>query len=430
MRTPARGSSPAHTLVGRRGATVCLLLAMTLLAACQQASQATAKHGTPTATATTAGHGSTPFPGATASVTTQAPPANSPFVCANPAGSSLTYAFVNADRQIYMVTGCSQPIQLTHIQRPDTYSLPLPVAWSPSHRYLAFAPDLQQDACTRIVDTTTDATVSTRFGCYNGDPSTSGDLRTFIGWLDDNTFLGRIDLADPNAPNPVRIVRVDSHSQAETTVAAYAWMSNPQLRGNALFFGGRVNPNDTTAYLYRLSLADGGATKLVSLGLSGNGGCQVGPGPCSWTAWWDVSADGAHVVYHNPGADSFPSDVHSPADTPVYYANVDGSGATRVLAGQWSNLIAPQFDPSGMWIYATVPGSNNNADIIYQSLGGSLQRIASAYTFAWRPDGQAIVNVVPSYQGNLSYSQVTLLTLATQARTPLAANTYFYLWAS
>jgi hypothetical protein len=360
----------------------------------------------------------------------QPTPANSPFVCANAPGSTLTYAFVNADQQIYMVNGCSAPAQLTHIQRPDTYSSPSPVAFSPSHRYLAIHPNLQQDPCLKVLDTQSGATLGTQFDCYNGNPSASGDMRTFIGWLDDNTFLGRIDVGAAGVANPVRIVKVDIHSQTETGIASFTWMSDQRLRGAALFFGGRVNANDTNAFLYRLSLADGSVTKLVSLGLSGQGGCQVDYGPCSWTAEWDVSPDGAHVLYHNPGADSFPSDTHSPTDTPVYYANVDGSGAVKVLSGQWQYLIAPQFDPTGSWAFATVPGARTTADIIYQAAaGGSLQRLPNQYLFTWRPDGQALVNVQPTYNGNVPNSTVTLITLNPQGQRPLAPNTYNYVWA-
>lgn len=411
---------------GRRIAASLALLSILLLAACGQTGRVTV---TRTPTPTRAVHTFTPTPSATASGSPIPTVANSPFVCANPAGSSLTYAFVNADRQIYMVAGCSSPVLLTHLQFTDTYTLPNPVAWSPSHRYLAFHPNEQQDYCLKIVDTSTGAIVSTRYDCYNGDPSATGDSRTFIGWLDDNTFLGRVDSGVAYDPYPVRIVRVDSHSQAETTVASYTWMSQQKLRGNYLFYGGRVNPNDTNAFLYRLSLADGTSVKLVGLGLSGSGNCQMSIAPCSWTAPWDVSPDGAHILYHNPGASSQPSDTSTPTDTPVYYANVDGSGAIRVLSGQWGNLIAPQFDPTGVLATAFVPSANQQVDMIFQSAtGGALQRVANSVYFEWRSDGQAAVIVTMTFN-NQTASTATLLTMNTLARTPLATNTYNYLWA-
>lgn len=419
-----------NTSLARRLAAVLLLVTLALLAGCSQGGHVTAKKVAPTVTATSAARGITATQTAVAA-TPQPTPPNSPFVCANPAGSSLTYAFVNADRQIYMVNGCSTPVQLTHLA-VDTGSpaSPTPAAWSPSHRYLAYYPGLQTDPCLKIVDTSSGATLATRFNCSNGEPTGSGDVRTFIDWLDDNTMLGRIDLSAAGAQNPVVIVKVDIRSQAETPVGSFTWMSDPKLRGNALFFAGRVNPNDVNAFLYRLSLANGSVTKLAPLGLSGFGGCQVDFGPCSWTAPWDVSPDGAHLVYHNPGASSLPSDTSASADTPVYYANLDGSGATRALAGQWQYLIAPEFDPTGSWIFATTPGSRSTTDIVYQpTAGGGLQRINNVYLFSWRTDGQALVNVTIGYNGNVPTSTVAMINPGAGTSTPLAPNTFFYLWA-
>jgi hypothetical protein len=310
----------------------------------------------------------------------------------------------------------------------------MPIAWSPSHRYLAVQPNLQQDYCLKIFDTNTGDVLATKYGCFSGDPSQSGDLRTFVGWLDDDTFLGRVDIDSATVSDPVRIVRVNIHTQAETPVKSYAWMSDPKLRGSYLFFGGRINPNDTTAYLYRLSLADGSETRLVSLGLSGYGGCQVGIGPCSWTAPWDVSPDGTRVLYHNPGADILPSDTQGPHDTPIYYASVDGSGAVRVLTGLGAQgLLGPAFDLTGT--YATAFASNSNPaanpDFVYQALPrGAIARVVNMYYAYWRSDGQAVVDVKISYSGNTPLATATLHLLAGRTDVPLAANTYFYLWAN
>lgn len=432
MRSRVCASSAMNTALARRGAIALALASVLLLAACGNSGTVTAKETAPTATVTSAARGGPATETAITSATAAASLTNSPFICANPAGSSLTYAFVNADRQIYAVTGCSAPVQLTHLQRPDTYSQPIPIAWSPSHRYLAIHPNLQQDYCLTIVDTQTGAMLPTRFDCFNGPDGASGDLRTFIGWLDDNTFLGRVDLDTSDIPDPARIVRVDIHSQTETLVKSFAWMASPELRAGFLFFAGRVNPNDTNAYLYRLSLADGSQTRFVGLGLSGSGGCQVVPGPCSWTAPWDVSPDGTHILYHNPGADSLPSDTHSPGATPVYYARLDGSGAVQVLVGQaGSVLIGAVFDPTSSLVTAYVPGSNHTTDFIYQPLPqGAVQRQVGSFFVVWRPDGQAVVDIVTIYSGDVTLSTPTLLTLSSQTRTPLARNTYYYLWAS
>ncbi len=423
-----RGRHPASLLAA------CLVLAaLVTLSACGRTSTSTGSGtvpGTPGAhTKSTATAGITPSP----TVSSAARPANSPFVCANPAGSSLTYAFVNADAQVYAVTGCSTPVQLSHFQRTDVLSLPIPRAWSPSRRYLAVLPNLQQDYCLKIFDTSTGAVLATKYECFSGDPSQSGDQRTFVGWIDDDTFLGRIDLDSSTEPLPVRLVRVNIHTQAETPVKSYAWMADPKLRGQSLFFAGRVNASDTNAYLYRLSLADGSETRLVPLGLSGFGGCQVGNGPCSWTAPWDVSPDGTHILYHNPGADSLPSDTHGVPDTPVYYAHVDGSAAVQVLAGLGSQgLLSPAFDPTGTRVTAQVGNASlNSSDIVYQPVaGGAIERVTNVTYWFWRGDGQAVVDVSIGYSGDLPLSTARLHVLASHSTQPLAANTFFYLWAN
>ncbi len=423
-------SAPKATVVQRRAARLAVLALLLLLAACGQARAIAGKKTT--ATVTSATRGRTPAPGSTASVTMPPTPANSPFVCANPAGSALTYAFVNADRQIYMVSGCSAPVQLTHLQFTDTYTMPNPIAWSPSRRYLAIHPNTQQDYCLQIIDTSTGATLTTQYDCYNGDPTQNGDVRGFVGWIDDNTFLGRIDSGTINAPTPVTLARVDIHTRAETPIASFAWMSDQRLRAGSVFFGGRVNPSDTVAYLFRLSLADGSQTRLVNLGLSGNGGCQAGPGPCSWTAPWDVSPDGAHILFHNPGADSLPSDTHMVPNTPIYYANADGSGAVAALTGVTAQgMTDAVFDPTGTRATAYVSSNSSSTDFVYQSLPqGALQRLSGSYNSVWRADGQALVDVRSTYSGDLTLSTATLVDLATGQTTPLPANTTQYLWAS
>jgi hypothetical protein len=67
--------------------------------------------------------------------------------------------------------------------------------------------------------------VNTKFDCNIGNPSMNGDQRAFVGWLDDTTFLGRVDInAFTLPPDLVRIVRVDIHSQTEEMYPGFhAW---------------------------------------------------------------------------------------------------------------------------------------------------------------------------------------------------------------
>lgn len=357
-------------------------------------------------------------------------PTNATFVCANPAGSALTYAFVNADRQIYAVTGCQPPVQLTHLRYPTGIGAPLPLAWSPSHRFLAYDPNLPDDQCIRIADVTTGTTIATQHGCLSTPDNPGTELHTFVAWIDDASYLERIDMLN-GVPDPARLVRVDAHSGAETTIKSYAWMSDVRVRAGYAFFGSRIKPDDTTAYLYRLSLADGGETRLVSLGLSGFGGCQVGVGPCSWTAPWDVSPDGTHILYHNPGADALPSDTGGPHDTPVYYANLDGSSAVSIFASaQEVFMTTPTFDPTGAFAAEVVPSGAGVALAIVRAGGGALRTVDLASgQYVWRADGGALILISFTFSGDTELSTVSLYDLGTGQSTPLADNTEQYLWA-
>ena len=86
-----------------------------------------------------------------------------------------------------------------------------------------------------------------------------------------------------------------------------------------------ISPTETTetheGWLHRVSLATGVDTRIVRLGATGNGGCQVGSNPCNWTGPWDVSPDGSHILYYSPGPTIAPSDTcQDEAETPLFYA--------------------------------------------------------------------------------------------------------------
>src|SRR5262249_3130825 len=122
--------------------------------------------------------------------------------------------------------------------------------------------------------------------------------------------------------------------------------------GRYLFYGGYQSKTEGQAYLHRIDLTTGTDTRLVPLGIHGNGGCPVTP-ICGWTAPWDVTGDGSHILYHNPGPTSFPSDVTSPKDTPIIYAKVDGSAATKPFGSQLAlSLTGPVFSPDGAYAAA------------------------------------------------------------------------------
>jgi hypothetical protein len=195
--------------------------------------------------------------------------------------------------------------------------------------------------------------------------------------------------------------------------------------GRYLFYAAYTG---STAYLHRFDLTTGTDATLVSLGLYGYGGCQ-GTNVCGWTAPWDVSSDGSHILYHNPGAASTPSDINTPKDTPVLYANPDGSGASTPFGTQLAaGLVTPVFSPNGGLAITTGPtytGTDplsGNPQMKLVAFGNPSTLVAGSFG-AWRGDNQALV--VFGSQGNSE-----LYDIATGTIMPLEANSNYYLWGN
>lgn len=390
----------------------------------------------------------TPQPSATSEPTATPQPTGTTtpqpgsFVCANSPGSGMTYAYMRADGLVYAVTGCAAPRQLTSARA-------VPVAWSPSNRYLAVS--LQNGACApsscaaspvEVLDLQTGTTISTRYATdFGSEPKTGSTGRIFFGWLDDTTYLGAITTlvngpANVEAPGTSTLVRVDLRSGHETTIGTIpGWVvfgtdwPEPGVKvvanGHSLFYAAYEG---TTASLHRFDLTAGTDTKLVSLGLYGYGGCQ-GSIVCGWTAPWDVSPDGRHILYHHPGAASLPSDINIPKDTPVFYANPDGSGASIPFGTQLAaSLVTPVFSPSGglavttgSTYASTVPFSGAPPQIKLVTFGGGSATVLTGALGSWRGDNQALVIFG-------AQSSPALYDLATGTTLPLEANSDSYLW--
>jgi hypothetical protein len=375
-------------------------------------------------------------PTVTAQPTGTTSPQPSAFVCANPAGSSMTYTYMRGDGNLYVVTGCSAP---RRIGTNSTWA----VAWSPSNRYLAVSlQGYPGPSKIGVIDMQTGAMISTRYTVdFGSTPNVGSTGRIFFGWLDDHTFLGAIaPLVNDGAiytgePAASTLVRVDLLTGTETTVGTIpGWvMFGPGLEpgvritanGRYLFYAAYTG---SSASLHRFDLTTGTDTTLVPLGLYGNGGCQ-GTTVCGWTSPWDVSSDGTHILYHNPGASSTPSDINTPKDTPVLYANPDGSGANMPFGTQpAAGLVTPVFSPSGglaVTTGSTYTGTDpigNDPQMKLVAFGNPATIVAGSFV-AWRGDNQALI-IFSSQGGPLLYD------LASGSTTPLEANSNYYVWAN
>jgi Tol biopolymer transport system component len=322
----------------------------------------------------------------------------------------------------------------------------MPIAWSPSNRYLAVT--LQQDfpnaSRVQVIDTQTGAILQTGFTSDFGstpNPGTIGHI--FFGWLDDNTFLGAIAplvIGPENieAPGASKLVRVDLNTGKQTAIGSIpGWVvfrgsfaqEGASLRiaanGHYLFYAA-YSAKGSTAYLHRYDLVARTDTRLVSLGLYANGGCQ-GTTVCGWTAGWDATPNGAHVVYHKPGPTISPSDTTNPTDTPLYDANADGSSATRLFGSALgSELSVPLFSPDGRYVAATSSSFTASGSYAPQTwvtqLGGGYHTVNDGFQ-TWCGDSQAMV-MSSSEGGPLLYM------LADGTTRPLEANSYSYVWGN
>jgi Putative zinc-finger len=349
-----------------------------------------------------------------------------PFVCANAPGSQSMYAFLDHDRQIYRVTGCANPVRLTNY---DEKSYARPLAFSPTNRWLMVSVDqniseTSYPECQVLINPVNGAAVATPF-CSDGGNDTWTEWPAFIAWLDDNTFLESVTHKD----NTVSVVRVNATTFARSPVATMTYVANfgsvaspvgIKFAGGALYYGGYASQSEGGGWLHRVSLATGADTRIVRLGAASNGGCQVGTNPCTWTGPWDVSPDGGHILYYNPGPTVAPSDTcQDEPETPLFYARSDGSSPVRLFADQplGRTFPAPLFSPDGKrvaWMVNVGPICTAARHGVIQSVsGGVVTALPASYGVAsWRNDGTAAVVMTPT-------GGAALYTLATGTLTRL-----------
>lgn len=381
---------------------------------------------------------STPTLPAGATVTASIAPAqtNAAFVCANAASSTSTYVFVNADHQLYRVTGCAAPVQLTHL---DANTAITPLAFSPSGQRLlvSIGPAQQADkggapACQQLMNPQTGALTKTHY-CEDMSLSPAYPIDRLIAWVDDSTFL-EAEYAD-NA-GPVKVLRVNASTLTSSMVTTFTWVAiatKPEnatgivLRGGYLYYGGYRSESEGGGSLHRYALSSGTDTRLVKLGIATYGPCQVYEGPCNWTGPWDISIDGSTIVYHDPPPTMAPSDTSAPPETPLYAAHADGTAATQITnppnsSGQY--LSSPLIAPSGGWV-AVYQGHH---PVLIRADGSmTTVQLPSDYEFAaWRTDDTVLLTTNgPDYT-----QRFALYSLSTKRVTNLANYTRMYVWAS
>jgi hypothetical protein len=370
----------------------------------------------------------------TATATPDNAPRASAFVCANPPGSNLSYAYVRGDYQAYVVTGCASPRKI-----PVSASYSAPLGWSPTNRYLAVKACDKNDNCPVVLyDPISGQTHATRYVgdyplAYPGQLPNGQIIRFFIGWVDDSTFLGALQPVATSNSNGIpfgisTIVKVDVASGAETQVGKVAWIAKTKISATGyLFYAGLKTMSEGQAHLHRLDLSNGADTQLVPLGEYGNGGCQVTIF-CNWTAPWDVSPDGTHVIYHSPAPTTFPSDINVVKDTPLVYSGIDGMNPSKPFGSKLApGLSGPAFSPDG--VYALASGIGTASDPSAQLRFGLWRVDGSASTadgafIGWGGANQALILT------NIRTPTPSAFDLNSHAVKLLESSSSFYLWAN
>ncbi|MGH2501784.1 MAG: hypothetical protein ACRDID_04620, partial [Ktedonobacterales bacterium] len=168
-----------------------------------------------------------------------------------------------------------------------------------------------------------------------------------VGWLDSSTlWFTTLDTFYTYHLGDAHSVELPGF----TTIGQYNGINDAAVRGSTLYF--ELTTSSSSQEVYSLRRYDLGSHSLMSgvtsLGVSGSAVYTGQPGqPLS--PGWDVSPDGAHIVYQ-----VVTQSGSGIGGTTVYYANADGSGATRIASALFTQrLMRMQFSQDGQWVAFT-----------------------------------------------------------------------------
>lgn len=363
------------------------------------------------------------------------------FICANPAESNAQYAYVNAQKQLYLTQGCNTP---TLIAAPPGHSL-TPIAFARSGGWLLVwnnATDAQAKGaqnCLALIDLSSmRLTITTSF-CDPASPASSGAGQapwySFIGWsIDEGFYLSETSLTT-HATN-VDYIMVPS--LASLPVTKFTWVANLahegvgqsgiELSGDSLYYAGYMSTAEGGAWLHRFSLSTQTDTRIMRLGVAGLGGCQVDLGPCQWTGPWDISAEGTVIVYHSPGPTQSITDTSEEPGTPLVYVTNTGAQPTRLFpnAPLGRGFNAPELSPNGQYVAAMF-----GQKLLFERLDtGAVTTARSGLQWQGWPatPGVALVEDTNAAGSSDTQAHMELYNLLTGALTPLQVGCYDFVW--
>lgn len=364
-------------------------------------------------------------------------PTPGPFVCANPPGTSARYAYVAADGQLTVVSGCDHGEVHGRGGR-----LLAPQGFSPDGRWLVASEGVRDPMatpsvalCDVLINTVTLAQTVTPM-CNPFAADTTRDWFGYIGWSDDVTYYDAGWGTGTNAA--VKVFRVTIPSLAVAKVATFAWVGNfanrqndsgIALRDGALYYAGYASSSDRDyAWLRRYTLATGENTRIVALGIAGYGGCQVQVDntPCAWAGPWAITPDGRQIAYHNPGPTQSISDTSQEKGSPLYLASSDGASPVKLFpsAPVGYGFVTPSFSPDGRYITELDASTYS-----FQRLAdGKVFTAPMGYRFPeWTQISGYVILYVDPVSGDYR-SRPVLYNVETGAKSPLQVGSYRYVW--
>jgi len=255
------------------------------------------------------------------------------------------------------------------------------------------------------------------------------------GWIDNSTlwFIDQLNVERATiggAPTTLATIGTDTGSHQITLMDAV-------LRGHTLFYVtetiNTITSGSNVEYDYALKRFDlsSRATLGGSVNLGSAWDCQctahAAYANSGLTPGFDVSSDGSHVVYQRvaPNSSTTSSGV---ASSQFFYANADGSGASRIASYATATSFAPmQLAPNGEMVAVThalpapsvltasvtSPGSRGDPGLTFYTTN------AGSYP-AWSGDGRRFWASTSFISGDLV--QFTLGTPAGAVVTPGGHN--------
>jgi hypothetical protein len=269
--------------------------------------------------------------------------------------------------QVWASTNGAAPSQITHMTIPSGECVRnnnwVPPIFSPDLHHIVSSWSLT--SCGDIGPSDDLYVVDASSGAATAVPQDPGGeyqlSERSAGWIDNNTiwFIDQFDIAQVTlGGTPTSLARIGTD-----TGNHWVNLADAVLRGHTLFYVTRTINTITSGtdvnFTYALHRFDmtSHTTLPGSVDLGSAWDCQCNSQAAFrnsvLTPGFDVSADGSHIVYQRVAPNSSPTSS-GVASSQFFYANADGSGASRIASyATAASFAAMQLAPNGQVVAVT-----------------------------------------------------------------------------